>query len=315
MIENLLLKGGDSFSEWQRSLWEKGPRADKRRGTLADRQLDLYKAVMGGKYAFLYYMETKLGINVSELSPLPLLPRVLTAKEAFDLPPQLEKELWEHFQTLDKDGFRVTPRLASQPLFWTLCYTKWIDQEMLDRDLVSVLTNKTVDRSVDVVTEKELDRFARNIMRNMGGLPSVRGSVSVFSNCPIARAWWRGYLATKVLDNSDKNSREQLNFEQVQQVLGTNPVWESLVGGLVQRVAVLNEPRAYSAIITYFVLHNEILVTNRLMVFVTREFARHGLIASFNLMPWNRMLDLVGKAVERFEDENRHRNALPEGEE
>ena len=53
------------------------------------------------------------------------------------------------------------------------------------------------------------DAAVRNPFRRMGGLPHVRGKLSVLADCPISCAWWRRRVARLAVAEYSDASRDE----------------------------------------------------------------------------------------------------------
>ena len=97
-------------------------------------------------------------------------------------------------RTLSKswDG-QIRRRDASRPVFWTLAHIRWLEEGQLGDQIEETLLRGGGRDSTE-------DQRTRNLLRRVGGLPHVRGKVSVLSDSPISRAWWRGSVASEIAD-------------------------------------------------------------------------------------------------------------------
>lgn len=228
------------FSAWQREIVFKAKdhchRADEGRSVQEEvgaRQEKLLTAVRGGPPAFGPYLRRRLGLDAKASIQAPVLPRpALTEKEYANPPLELEVELGRAW------AGEITPSQASKPVFWLLAHVEWIEQGRLGvgnlRDILTGTGNLTREQRT------------RNLLRRTGGIPHVRGKTSVFSDCTLARAWWRHRLAVDVARVTNGTISER----RAHRALHANrPSWEQLVMLSLRRLTVINQPRARAAII------------------------------------------------------------------
>lgn len=226
------------FSDWQRAL----TLTDKRNQSadeVTQRQLELIAAVNGGSQSLVSYLRDVLDIDSTSQLNAPPLPRRIDPSELRDPPLQLEVEISAAWSEL------VSAREASQPLFWTRCHLDWIGQgqfgEQLDDAFLGTLASGAKEKTSEAAT--------RNLLRRLGGLPHVRGKVSVLNDCPLARAWWRGYVA----DNAARHCEGMLDPLTAHRVLhSSNDAWARLVGDSVRRITVVNHSGLRAAFIAQY---------------------------------------------------------------
>lgn len=92
----------------------------------------------------------------------------------------------------------IPPRLALYPLFWFLCHIAWIEEGRF-----GYTGRRLADLFLKGGRSSTREAQTRNLLRRTGGLAPVRGRVSVFTDCPLARAWWRHRVAVQVEEASD----------------------------------------------------------------------------------------------------------------
>ena len=172
--------------------------------------------------------------QVITVSEHPAFPRTaLTPNEYLNPPVLLERELGRAWAE------SVSARRASQPAFWLLCHIEWIEQERLGSgDLTTTL--------LAAPSNPDLEGRIRNLLRRTGGIPYVRGKTSVFSDCTLARAWWRYRLSREI----EGITGREVSAATAHEVLhASRPAWETLVMLSLRRLTVLNQPRARAAIV------------------------------------------------------------------
>ncbi len=279
------------FSDWQRGL----TLIDKRNQSeqhVADRQNELIEAVTGGSTLFAAYLRTQLGIDIDAHLDGPQLPRKLDPSEFRNPPFELERDL---FETWSND---LSAREASQPLLWTRCHLQWIEQgqfgERLDEAFLGTLSSGTA--------EKQTEAAARNLLRRMGGLPHVRGKISVLSDCPLSRAWWRGKMAEVVSQSSEGT----LDSGTIHGVLhSNNDAWARLVGDSVHRITVANHPRLRAALFSQYSSADRAgnAVHAREMQLAMQILARRGPALMFDALEWSELIGFAADAVAQAKEE------------
>ncbi len=242
MIESVLDKAEAVFGAWQRGLVFESKRyrkhSDKGQAVqekVRPRQNELICAVRDGPAALGQYLRQHLGLDCDEDIGAPALTRpALTVNEYLDPPIELEAELGRAW--MDK----VSLRRASQPVFWLLCHIDWIERKRLGAagDLGQFLLLKGT-------SEPDSETKTRNFLRRTGGI-FLRGKISVFSDCTMARAWWRFHLSRQIAAASGG----RVSRETAHRVLHANrPAWETFVLDSLRRIVAVSHPRARAAIV------------------------------------------------------------------
>lgn len=268
----------EAFSGWQRRL--ASSKSSKDTGVIRERQIALRDAVRRGVAAFLDYLEEELRTPMPLESDLPPMVVQVTPAEAFNPPIELEARLAEAWAE------HVSPRNAAQSVYWTLCYGGWFKQGALGNDPGAVLvTGKPGPQS------KTPDQFARTLMRNIGGLHHVRGPVSVFSDCPFARAYWRYRIA----DEATNASGGRLSHTDAHQALHRNQIWETLISLCVRRVTVLNNHAVRAAVVA--LIASRPTLKPQELVEIAWIIGAHGQAFIFDQMPDSEVQAVVDRAV------------------
>ncbi len=275
---------GNAFSRWQRGIVSKGVK----RGMVMEpavagvqkSQSDLEAAVAGGHRTLGRYLRDSLALApADEIAALPFPRPRLTPGEFKDPPVELEVELGEAWDNL-------SPRLASQPVFWLLCHVKWIEEGRFGNSgyrLRETLTLGGRDRDIDGRT--------RNFLRRTGGLPHVRGNTSVFSDAPLARAWWRYRLAGQVArDTGGRVSRDDAH----RALHANRQAWEELVMLSLRRVVAINQSRARAFVVSrlHEALNSKQKITKSMVQKLVLDLAPRGLRRSFDHTPWEELARL-----------------------
>lgn len=241
MNEELLGRAESSFGQWQRDIIfvakEYSRRRDKGepiRVKIRQRQKALEEAVRSGPGPLGRHLREGLGLDETTSIGAPVFPRwALTPGEYLNPPIPLEVELGEAWAD------SISPSWASRPVFWLLCHIEWIEQRRLGvDDLTEIL--------LSAPSRPDMDGRIRNLLRRTGGIPHVRGKISVFSDCTLARAWWRHRLSHEMARVTDGD----ISAATAHKVLHANrPAWERLIMLSLRRLTVINHPRARAAIV------------------------------------------------------------------
>lgn len=237
-------------------------------------QSELMTAARGGTTLLLKYLRGELGVKnrsdmLEEEREIPLLVRLLTVDEARYVPVELEQEIVGGLATISAAD-------AARPAFWTAAHIVWAEEDLLEEGWARKLVGKDADAT------------ARNVCRNLGGLPHVRGKISVLVDCPLARAWWRVRMAGLIADASD----EPLDIESIHRMLHSSTVWATLAGELVRRVAVMNEPRALAAMFSLFSEGHVASLNSKNVLKMIHRLASYSTVINFSVVPFADMMEL-----------------------
>ncbi len=275
------------FSDWQRGL----TLTDKRKQSAAEvaqRQRQLIEAVKGGSQSFVEDLRSELELSDQANIEAPPLPRAIDPSELRDPPLQLERDLVTAWAD------KLNPRDASQPLLWTRCHLQWIADgqfgERLDEAFLGTLGSG--------IEEKTTEAAARNLLRRLGGLPHVRGKVSVLNDCPLSRAWWRGRIAALATEHC----QGAFDVETAHRVLhSSNDAWLRLVGDSVRRITVVNHASVRAALINEYrtASRDSGGVPPKEMQTGVRLLARHGPAVIFDALDWSELCDITSEAIKQ----------------
>ena len=275
------------FSDWQRNLVPGSASGSTQEEALV-RQQELEDVVEKGPMALALYLRDQLGIDRDAVIEAPLLPRILSPAEFRDPPFTLERGLYESWRSL------VQPGTASQPLYWTLCHVRWLEDGQLGDQIDVSLLQGGRDGTAEART--------RNLLRRLGGLAHVRGKISVLVNCPLGRAWWRGHVGSMAAEKSSG----ALTSETAHRVLhARNAAWEKLVGDSVYRITVSNRPEIRAALVHHYREASREAgdVNADEMQRTARVLARHGSSLASDLRPWSELVELTEAAAQTAKQE------------
>ena len=282
----------ERLSTWQMAAVQTGRKDDKHAAAHNEKarplQEELIAAVKDGPQALANHMRGKLGLGVRQEIDAPALPRPLTSSEYRDPPLALERDLCEALPHL-------TPAIAAQPAYWTLCHIAWMEADCFEPPLAPFFLGAKVTGKMP----RSTDAAVRNLFRRMGGLPHVRGKLSVLADCPISCAWWRRRVARLAAAESERVG-DPFSVEDAHRVLHAgSDAWARLVGDSVRRITVVNSPRLHAALIAeYFdAARDERGLPAKELQAVVRELATFGTTLCFDTVPWTELRKIVARAV------------------
>ncbi len=278
-----------NFSDWQRGLL--ATRGKTISATVANSQVELHRVVSDGPQSLADYLRNRLGLTQEESIDVPLLPSPVTSFEYRDPPFELERtvcNLW--------DGL-ICRQNAARPIFWTLAHIRWLEEGQLGQQIEETLLRGGGRDSTE-------DQRTRNLLRRVGGLPHVRGKVSVLSDSPISRAWWRGSVASEIAYAAGDDL--SLNAVEIHQVLHShNDAWARLIGDSIHRITVLNQPRARAALVNLYkdARRGGEPIRPLEMQLTARILSRHGVALAFDLIDWEDLAGIAEEALERAREQ------------
>ncbi len=287
----LLARTRPVFDRWQKDMifevalhgqWEAADPQVK--ALVRRRQQELRSAVDGGYRALGSYLRRKLQIGRYETIGAPPFPRAeLAPAEFLQLSAELETELAEAWLG------PVGPGLASQPLFWTLCHLEWLEEGRFG------VTGKRLHEAFLLGgggSGRPRERETRNFLRRTGGLHAARGARSVFSDCPLARAWWRHRLAEEV----ERAGSWRTPRATASHVFGAdNQAWEQLATSSLRartwHSTCINQPRVRAAIVKRLAERFEQTgsIGRKDVLEIVQAFDRQDGWWSYEQVPWDEM--------------------------
>ena len=288
LVRKLVRKANAGFTRWQRGLifeakihgkWDNAPAHVKE--PIEQRQTELIGATTDGPVQLSRYLRTQLDLEPDEkIETLPFPRRALTPDEYREPPVELEEELGNAWKSV-LEGLRG---LSSSPLFWLLCHVAWIEEGRIGDNgssLEQALLSGTNAR----------EGQTRNFLRRTGGIPHVRGNTSVFSDCPLARAWWRFHLAYEV----DKTTGGKIDRESAHRLFHRhNQSWETLVMLSLRRITAINQPHARAALAHH--LKIRVQTNGRFnakdVKAIATSLARVSLRRSLEYTPWKELSEM-----------------------
>lgn len=241
----------DRYGEWVAKLiWiarherhRNDAERQRRHRQVTERQRELRRVIGGDPKATAGWLRAQLGLEEpgTLMIEAPQLPRRLTADEFIEPPFELEQEIGEALSA------EVTARDAARPWFWLVCHIAWLERGDIAGNVQRAFCwSSAAAGKLDETGQSEAE--TRNFLRRTGGIEMVRGKVSVLSDCPLARAWWRYRLAHNAAHTAGDG--KALNPADAHRCLHhSGPIWEELVRLGVKRLTVLNHDRARAALV------------------------------------------------------------------
>lgn len=208
------------------------------------KQLELAEAAERSSTTFLSWFD---GVAVEKNSPpfsFRARNRPLTGQEVANPPLETEQR---HYSLLED----LPPRLAALPSFWTSYQLEMVRRELIDpADFATPISSTSetgrarLQKAIRRSKRNLLDQCTRTILRQLGGLPEVRGYVTVFVDCRLSRAWWRGHISCQVAADM------KLDVDSIWAHLRlADATWEQLQQHTVRRLTVVGDRNVRSAAI------------------------------------------------------------------
>ena len=181
-------------------------------------------------------------VKIEEGESLSILEEPLTESEFKEPPKSTEKRIFDAWES-------ISPAEACRATFWGFVILRHIEEGRIKSFYLAANGGalmgglERIDRVLKEGNEKEVDRVVRAVLLRLSGLPE-RGKRSVYENCPFARAWWRGYLAREICEQTDAESKNVVKVLTVSQ-----SYWVRLINLVVSKNAVLGDVKVRTALI------------------------------------------------------------------
>ncbi len=265
---------------------------EHRHREVIDRQQALRRVVGQGADETARWLRRQLGLENRDALAIeaPPLPRKLTPDEFIEPPFELEQEIGQALSD------QVTARDAARPWFWLLCHVAWLEGGFIGDNVHRSLcwSSAAAGRAGETA---QMEAETRNFLRRTGGIERVRGKVSVLSDCPISRSWWRYRLAHQAAAAAEGALGAAAAHRGLHH---RGPLWERLAGLGVKRLTVINSERSRAAVIGTLAK----LVANAAedgsipwrredVTTAARELAREGLVRSLDHIEWAELCAIV----------------------
>ncbi len=175
--------------------------------------------------AFVDYMSALPADGTREV---PLWQESISETDFRALPAELELSLYRQWAHIPAD-------LARRSGFWGYVTTRHIEAGRIDSTHLTA-TNQmprasAIDRAVAEDAPIKIDGCVRNALRRMGGLPPVRGHLSVFVDCMFGRAWWRERMVEEATSEVTNGVRALFR-------ISGKSLWEELIARLIDKDGV-----------------------------------------------------------------------------
>ena len=163
-----------------------------------------------------------------------------------DPPADVEEELYASWREL-------TPRVACRATLWAAVTLRHIGDGRIESCYLAgdgsskhgATGAQRIDYVLATADPKLTDDCVRTIMRNLSGLPEARGNRSVYVDCPLARAWWRQRLVSRVMGHGDAVPDSSVGY-----VVRINKgYWERLTTLIVSRNSVFGSDVVQDAVV------------------------------------------------------------------
>lgn len=255
------------------------------RRQITKRQSALETAVKGGRIPLAEYMAKAIGIEGDLPFKPPQFPLRLTADQFLEPPCNVERQLAEGFGA-------VTRAEACRTTYWFVSHIAWLQGDALPEDTVKCFL---IGQSRP--TRQDLrEHQTRNFIRRTGGIDVERFRISVLSDCPVSRAWWRWRVAVDAAASSEGT----LDAETAHRILhADNAAWEALAMDSLRHVPVTSHSRLRAAVLCQFpdARRGEPGPDGHPWLrSVGRELARLGPSVSLKHIPWTELLELAQTA-------------------
>ena len=243
-----LLSASD-LAHLRRQLIEKEVR-DDRRTAPSERQMNFADHVVDDDpSSFLDWFQNVGTDEIEVAMTLPPDDHAFTTKEISE--PPFSTEL-AHYQRL-KD---LEPRFAASSAFWTTYQLELVRRDMIKPSYFAARPGGTESGKARLEKArlsyvkrkkvKPLDDCVRTILRQLGGLREARGNVSIFVDCRMARAWWRGYIANHAHQDVG------VSLDRAWQILRlASAPWDEMMYYSVKRLTSMNYRTVRSGFIAY----------------------------------------------------------------
>ena len=145
----------------------------------------------------------------------------------------------------------LPPRLAALPSFWNSYHLEMVRQNLIEPSYLARATRPSLNetgrarirRALEEQDEKMLEDCTWSVLRHMGGLPEKRVYSTVYTDCGIARAWWRGHLSHQVVEDMG------LDLDDVWETLRVPGIWEPLMRYGIKQLTNVNDRMIRAALV------------------------------------------------------------------
>ena len=219
-----------------------------RRGLLAQKgsaRQEEFLVAAKSSHCFVDYLTSRVGTQGA--ADIALTDSPMSESEFSAPPSDTEARLYDSWAEVD-------PRTACRTTFWANVTCRHVrNRRIRSAYLAGDLSNSAggaarIDKALahrGSKRPKVLDDCVRTILRRLGGIPEQRGKRTVYVDCPLARAWWREWLARQIA----KGDAEVIR--RVRMVLRINQTyWEKIVDRIVSRNSTFGSEEVRAAFLS-----------------------------------------------------------------
>ncbi len=198
----------------------------------------------------------------------PQLPNIPTRYTASDFKTPTKEAAENIWHTWEK----IHPGILSSSTVWGYITSCLIKQEKIKPYYLMMGNNgansdgkKEIEKALAAKGEARssaIDACVRSFLRRFSGLQIVRGTRSVYQDCPIAMTWWQYYIANDAAINIGE-SGVQKDKQQVIDFLRQPSVWVIFSDKMASQLTVIGDRNIRDGLIVYFL--NETDEDNRVM--------------------------------------------------
>ena len=153
-------------------------------------------------------------------------------------------------QTIYQNWKKVTPDFACRDVFWGEVTLQHIEAGKIEAYYLAANGGNLaggrdrIDRALSSGDTEAMLDCIRTILRRMSGLRARRGNISVYVDCPFARAWQRTRWIEEVCSATGQD------YELIARVLRLQQnYWDELVRLIVSRNSVLGSPKVRDTLV------------------------------------------------------------------
>jgi len=268
-----------------------------RKSLLVSKGSDLQREFLGSMHKredFLNFITSNVEKDAGD--EIPLLTHVYSEREIRNFPISVEKKIYEFYKAYP---FSTTVRTG----FWGMLTVALVKEEKLDPSFFAHNGDGDGRRRLYNVChngdDKSIDRCVRDVLRRMGGLPEVRGTRSVMSNCTFGRAWWRGYYAA---DISGRYS--DISYEDVASVFRASAeYWERFVNLLTSRNSILGDSLTRDVLIRVLAAisdkENDVIFHVASLSLICDFIGTRSVWQELSVLPERDLREIIEKEIER----------------
>lgn len=189
--------------------------------------------------------------------PMPNLPPKYTP-QSFKSPTKDEAEqIWNAW----KD---ISPGILTSSAVWGYIVSRLIEQDRIKPYFLMLGNNggdsdgrKEIDSALAMSDDKRnaaIDACVRAFLRRFSGLQVIRGTKSVYQDCPIAMTWWQYYIADDAVRNIGEETPTK---DEIVRFLRQRHVWEILSERMASRLTVIGDRNIRDGLILHFLPSEE----------------------------------------------------------